>query len=106
MSTHRIRFTNTSLGGATSYLWDFSDGTTSTETNPVHTFATDATYNVALTAYRGSDSNTVYQAFGWPSFNVDFTWGSAPSFNVDFTWGIASSVSADFSWDQIFVTPE
>ncbi len=35
--------------GVVSYLWDFKDGTTSTEMNPVHTFTTSGTYNVQLT---------------------------------------------------------
>lgn len=42
-------FFNQSLG-ATSYLWNFSDGDTSTEVNPNHTFPATATYNVCLTA--------------------------------------------------------
>jgi len=86
MSTHRVRFTNTTLGGATSYLWDFSDGTTSTETNPVHTFARDTTYNVVLTAYRGSDSDTAYQTLNLLSFNVDFSWSQPGIFHPDFSW--------------------
>ncbi|MCC6841196.1 MAG: PKD domain-containing protein [Flavobacteriales bacterium] len=33
-----VQFTNNSTGGTT-YLWDFGDGTTSTDTNPVHSFS-------------------------------------------------------------------
>jgi PKD repeat protein len=43
-------FTNTSSGAA-SYTWSFGDGNTSTETNPVHTYASAGTYTVTLTAY-------------------------------------------------------
>ncbi|MCK4661957.1 MAG: PKD domain-containing protein, partial [Bacteroidales bacterium] len=32
------------------YEWDFGDGTTSTETNPVHIYNEEGTYNVVLTA--------------------------------------------------------
>ncbi len=35
--------------GASSYLWDFGDGTTSTEANPVHTYLLPDTYRVCLT---------------------------------------------------------
>jgi PKD repeat protein len=42
-------FTNTSTN-ASSYLWDFGDGMTSTVANPVHTYATPGTYNVTLSA--------------------------------------------------------
>ncbi len=42
-------FTNTSTN-AISYLWDFGDGMTSTEANPVHTYAATGTYVVTLSA--------------------------------------------------------
>ena len=42
-------FNNTSVN-ALSYFWDFGDGTTSTEANPVHTYATTGAYSVQLSA--------------------------------------------------------
>lgn len=44
-----VTFGNTS-SGATSYFWDFGDGNTSTQENPVHTYLTTGTYEVSLTA--------------------------------------------------------
>ena len=44
-----INFTNTSTG-ADSYLWDFGDGTTSTEESPAHTYGAPGSYNISLTA--------------------------------------------------------
>lgn len=44
-----VTFENTSTN-ATSYMWDFGDGATSTETSPVHTYAGDGDYTVTLTA--------------------------------------------------------
>lgn len=44
-----VQFTDRSTGGITGYLWNFSDGTTSTERNPSHTFITPGTYTVFLT---------------------------------------------------------
>ena len=35
--------------GVTGYFWDFGDGNTSTEANPVHTFTTAGTFEVSLT---------------------------------------------------------
>jgi PKD repeat protein len=43
-----VQFRNTSLYGD-SYLWEFDDGTTSTEFEPEHTFSTYGIYNVKLT---------------------------------------------------------
>jgi len=48
-------FTNLSVK-ATSYSWDFGDGTNSTETNPVHLFRKTGKYNVCLTATNGTSS--------------------------------------------------
>lgn len=36
--------------GATSYLWDFGDGSTSTQKDEIHIYQKDGTYNVCLTA--------------------------------------------------------
>ncbi len=47
-------FNNTSLAGE-SFFWDFGDGTTSTETNPVHFYPNVGSYRVKLVA---SDPNT------------------------------------------------
>lgn len=45
-----IDFTNKSAN-ATSYWWDFDDGSTDTQTNPSHTYGQDGTYNVLLIAF-------------------------------------------------------
>lgn len=45
-----VSWTNTSIYGATEYLWDFGDGTTSTETHPTHTYTAYGSYEVTLTA--------------------------------------------------------
>jgi gliding motility-associated-like protein len=49
-----VLFGNTSTG-PTNVLWDFGDGTGSTQYSPVHTYAAGGTYNVRLTTY-----NSVY----------------------------------------------
>jgi PKD repeat protein len=45
--------------GATSWLWNFGDGTTSTLQNPVHTYATAGNYTVTLTVMANGCSHTV-----------------------------------------------
>lgn len=44
-----IRFTNTSTGSPTSFLWSFGDGTSSTLQNPYHSYRNRGIYNVSLT---------------------------------------------------------
>lgn len=46
----RVKFTNLSSGNAKSYIWDFGDGTTSTEKSPLHIYAKSGYYVVKLTA--------------------------------------------------------
>jgi PKD repeat protein len=50
-----VKFTDQSTGNPTSWLWDFDDGTTVTDQNPVHTYAErNCNYMVTLTAnYEG-----------------------------------------------------
>ena len=55
--SHDITLTNES-SFATSYLWDFGDGTTSTEANPTHTYAANGTYTIALTVTNSLGSNS------------------------------------------------
>jgi len=43
---------------ATSYLWNFGDGQTSTEKNPTHLYAQKGVYNVSLTAANWCSSET------------------------------------------------
>jgi len=45
-----INFTDESLNGPTSWAWDFGDGNSSTVQNPAHTYTTNGTYSVTLTA--------------------------------------------------------
>jgi PKD repeat protein/N-acetyl-anhydromuramyl-L-alanine amidase AmpD len=57
-----VQFTNTSLN-ATSYQWTFTGGTpsSSTQTNPLVTYATGGSYNVQLIANGPGGSNTTTQ---------------------------------------------
>jgi PKD repeat protein len=43
-----VKFQNFSTGKATRFLWDFGDGATSTEKNPVHIYHQDGVYTIKL----------------------------------------------------------
>ena len=51
-----LTFTEAS-GGATTWFWDFGDGTTSTDQNPVHTYAGGGPYTITLTVNSGACSS-------------------------------------------------
>lgn len=50
-SSLNYQFINTSAPGYTSQLWSFGDGLSSTEANPMHTYATEGVYTVCLTIH-------------------------------------------------------
>ena len=53
----KVIFTNTSSGAA-NYTWLFSDGSTSSDSNPVKNFDAPGTYDVKLVAHNGEVSDT------------------------------------------------
>ena len=54
-----VRFTDTSTGEITAWSWDFGDGNTSSERDPVHTYTTPGTYTVALTVSNSHAEDTM-----------------------------------------------
>lgn len=46
-----VTFTDQSSGTVTDWDWDFGDGNTSTQQNPVHTYAAPGQYTICFTAY-------------------------------------------------------
>ncbi|MBP6048815.1 MAG: PKD domain-containing protein [Chitinophagales bacterium] len=51
--SYSVTFENESTG-ATSYLWNFGDGTTSTAENPTHEYTSGGAMEVKLTASNGN----------------------------------------------------
>ena len=86
-----VSFTNNSVN-AQSYVWDFGDGTTSTEENPQHNYANEGPYTITLTAIncdKQSVSTQVKTTLGTSQFehkNITVYPNPATS-----TWNIAST---------------
>jgi PGF-pre-PGF domain-containing protein len=53
-----IQFNDTSIGKPTSWFWDFGDGVSSTEQNPMHTYTAEGNYTVNLTAANGNGTDS------------------------------------------------
>jgi len=53
-----VSFTDLSANNPTSWSWDFGDGGTSAEQNPLHTYAAAGVYTVSMTATNAFGSNT------------------------------------------------
>jgi len=52
----QVVFSDLSTGAPTSWLWNFGDGLTSTQQNPVHSYLTPGTFTVSLTATNAGGS--------------------------------------------------
>jgi PKD repeat protein len=97
-----VILTNTSSNAST-YFWDFGDGTNSTETSPVHNYLQPGSYDIILKATNncGSSADTiVLEILGAPpvaAFNTAITQGCAP-FTVTFNDQSAGSPTA-WSWN-------
>ncbi len=53
-----VQFTDLSINGPSSWLWDFGDGNTSAAQNPLHEFVDWGTFTVSLTATNDNGSDT------------------------------------------------
>jgi Zn-dependent metalloprotease len=58
---NHVNFTNTTTDG-NEFLWDFGDGTTSTDENPVHIYASPGTYTVSLSVTNSCGNNSTSQS--------------------------------------------
>lgn len=106
-----VNFTDTSTdsdGTIASRAWDFGDGSTSTATNPSHTYAAGGTYSVSLTVTDNSGAtNTKTQSVTVGSTssqllgNTGFETGSASPWST--TSGVINNSSSEpphsGSWD-------
>ena len=54
-----VTFTDLSTGNPTSWKWDFGDGNSSIEQNPVHTYQQEGAYDVTLTVSNAYGTDTI-----------------------------------------------
>lgn len=105
-NNNAVQFTDLSTdpdGSITSWLWDFGDGTTSTERNPLHVYERDGVYDVTLTVTDDngasdmmSDVVTVY----WKTqMFQDFEPGNGTP--DDYYYYDAWSASPDFEYTNV-----
>ena len=76
----RVLFNNFSSDKAISYIWDFGDGTMSTEESPMHIYESAGYYDVTLTA-RGQSGSDVAQMTVF--INDESTWVVEGTFFLD-----------------------
>lgn len=101
-----VTFTNTTPGAANTYLWNFGDGNTSTEVNPVHDYAVGGNYTVTLTATNNCGSRSVSKQVNTiptPDFSATPVSG-CPPLVVHFT-NLSTANATSYQWQFPGGTP-
>jgi len=100
-----VQFTGTSTGSPIAWSWDFGDGGTSSDQNPLHTYSGAQSYTVSLTVHNGSGSSiktkTNYIA-GYRPLIAEFTSDTQSGIRplaVQFT---DASLGSPVSWSWVF----
>ena len=77
-----ISFTDLSTGNTNAWLWDFGDGTTSTERNPVHTYTAPGYFSVSLTVSLNYAAEGIYisQSRGIEKHDYIYVSGVTPGY--------------------------
>ncbi len=101
-----VTFTNTSFGGAASYIWDFGDGNSSTLQHPVHTYAAAGTYSVRLIAVNSAGcrdtllrNNTIRIEEVTAAFTMSDSVADCPPLIVQFNNTSSGASSYTYAWD-------
>ena len=94
-----VTFTNSSTDADT-YAWDFGDGGSSIEMNPLHTYAANGDYSVSLTASGEGGDDIMTQTVTIDVSAFIATWMVDSSFQVATAYGnytVGTAVPADAS---------
>ncbi len=86
--TYTFHFIDQSTGNIISRLWDFGDGSTSTEQNPIHTYSANGTYDACLTIH-GADSSC------YDVTCKTLAIGTSPACHAEFTY-YSDSLNSEF----------
>ncbi|HEY1039624.1 MAG TPA: PKD domain-containing protein [Bacteroidia bacterium] len=92
-----VTFTNTSTNSFGS-LWIFGDGTTSTATNPIHTYNNGGQLNVGLVSYSGCGNDTAWNLITLNCISPVSSFTSATN-NLTVNFTSTSTAASAYSWD-------
>ena len=105
-----VQFEDISSGSPDSWTWDFGDGNTSTDQNPLHTYATEGDYTVTLTTTSGDTCSSMISQYVWvyidtfqtadcqANFFFEYSPDDPLQLNfIDFSWPIDEIAS--WAWD-------
>jgi len=124
-----IQFLDQSFGGPTSWTWDFGDGTTSGEQNPIHEFEEAGEYEVCLSIFceetgcedtyceiviveggTPGDCDSFFEAMNNNGLTVDFEAYTVSIFPTEFDWnfgdgtvGTGQSISHTYDEEGLYL---
>lgn len=90
-----VSFTNLTQN-ATSYTWDFGDGTTATDVSPSHTFVNGGSYTVKLTANGEGGNNIVTKTLTVSAYKIKTStyYSNSQNYGTDtYTYNLDGSLS-------------
>lgn len=96
-----VNFTDNSSGLVESWLWDFGDGNTSTDQNPVHTFESgNFTVNLTVTNTNGSSSSLMnIRAAPEPEYTLTPEDAEQISlYGDEMNFSVSSTLLSSFEW--------
>lgn len=99
-----VSFSDLSTGNPNSWFWDFGDGTSSVEQNPVHSWSTPGTFQVCLTIFNDStqcqDTHCDYITIGdtLPTCHADFSYEQTEGLTYTFT-NLSTGPFTEVIWD-------
>lgn len=95
-----VALSDTSTNNPTSWMWDFGDGTTSTQQNPTKTFGAPGTYEISLVASNDAGDSTAFTQTVTVAEqpNADFTFVRS-GLTVQFT-DTSTGAPVAWSWDM------
>ncbi|MBP8033600.1 MAG: PKD domain-containing protein [Bacteroidia bacterium] len=88
-----VYFQNQSKGAST-YLWNFGDGTTSTIKEPTHTYTNTGVYNVKLVIYNGTKKDSLIKT-NYITVNLGFP---TPTLTINGTVLSTTSTASSYQW--------
>lgn len=101
VSGHQVNFVDKSTGNPASWSWSFGDNGTSTQQNPIHTYATAGAYTVTLTVRNSAGENSTSQV-------VTIAAGTPPKASFEFTTKglqanfVDTSTNTPTEWSWLF----
>ena len=100
-----VNFSNLSSSNSTHYFWNFNDGNTASDVDPVHTFYTSGTYSVILSAITDEGcidrkiKQSLIEVYPLPRAGFYYTPGTANNLSPSYSFFNTTIDGDKYAWD-------